>query len=261
MTAELKTLIQSFIEQRVASAGTVTRYRRPLVGFADAQDPLWLQLKEIVGPHHLLPADLLPDARTAVAIFLPFAEEIVLANRSAPAVAREWAVAYLETNALINQMVSELRAMLAEQGIRTANQPATYNFDPVTLTSEWSHRSAAVIAGLGSFGLNHMLITDSGCAGRCGSFVLNAAIEPTPRRPIERCQYFYDGSCRACVEACPIGALREAQAGEANNIDKHRCYDYLLNEATRHLKPALPADCCGKCALGPCALSSAVPLR
>lgn len=260
MSAELKTFIQTFIEQRVASAGTVTPYRRPLVGFADAQDPLWLQLKEIVGPHHLLPADLLPEARTVVAVFLPFAEDVVLANRSASGVAREWAVAYVETNALINQMVSELSMVLAERGIRAAGQPATHNFDPITLTSGWSHRSAAAIAGLGSFGLHRMLITDAGCAGRCGSFVLDAAIEPTPRRPIERCQYFYDGSCHTCVDACPVGALREAPAGEAN-MDKHRCYDYILNEATRHLKPSLPADCCGKCATGPCALGPAVPLR
>jgi hypothetical protein len=30
--------------------------------------------------------------------------------------------------------------------------PATYNFDPQTLVSRWSHKSVAVIAGLGSFG-------------------------------------------------------------------------------------------------------------
>ncbi len=40
-----------------------------------------------------------------------------------------------------------------------------------TMACAWSHKSAAAIAGLGSFGLHRMLITDAGCAGRCGSLL------------------------------------------------------------------------------------------
>lgn len=36
--------------------------------------------------------------------------------------------------------------------------------------SEWSHRHAAYIAGLGIFGINNMLITNKGCVGRIPSF-------------------------------------------------------------------------------------------
>ena len=90
------------MQQQVAGADTETRYRPPLVGFADVADPRFAQLREIVEPTHWLPSDLLPGARSVVAFFLPFAEEIVQANRAHPHdVAREWAVAYVETNALI----------------------------------------------------------------------------------------------------------------------------------------------------------------
>lgn len=245
--------IEGFIVGRVASAGTRTKYRRPLVGFADAADPRWETLKTLAEPTHLLPRDLLPEARTVVAFFIPFDEEIVRANREADGTAPAWATAYLETNALINQIVQELIVMLAGKGIRAAGQPATHNWDPTTLVSRWSHKSAAAIAGLGTFGLHRMLITDAGCAGRCGSLVIEADIPPTSRPHIERCLYFLDGSCTYCVDACPVQALRPAPFGQMN-LDKWTCHQYL----TGVVQPRLGADCCGKCAVGPCALASAM---
>jgi epoxyqueuosine reductase len=112
----------------------------------------------------------------------------------------------------------------------------------------------AAIAGLGSFGLHHMLITDAGCAGRFGSLVVDAVLEPTsgPETPThERCRYFHDGSCRVCVERCPVGALTE------DGLDKQRCYVWLLQVADHFHELGL-ADACGKCATGPCGLKSTV---
>jgi len=252
---DLKKFIAAFVQQEVAEAGTETRYRQPLVGFADAADPRFLQLREIAEPAHLLPGDLLPAAQSVISFFLPFAEEIVEANRAQPReVAREWALAYVETNALINRITERLIAALAEWGVKAAAEPATHNWDPVTLISRWSHKSVAAIAGLGSFGLHHMLITDAGCAGRFGSLVVDAVLEPTsaPGAPArERCRYFYDRGCRVCVERCPVGALTEA------GLDKHRCYEWLLQVAD-HFRELGLADACGKCATGPCACQPAV---
>lgn len=245
--------IEEFIVSKVATAGTRTKYRWPLVGFANAADPRWAELRVVAEPTHFLPQDLLPGARTVVAFFLPFDEEIVRANREAEGTAPAWATAYLETNVLINQIVQELIARLGERGIRAAGQPATYNWDPTTLVSRWSHKSAAAIAGLGTFGLHRMLITDAGYAGRCGSLVIEADIPPTSRPHIERCLYFFDGSCTYCVDACPVQALMPAPVGQMN-FDKWTCYHHL----TDVVKPRLGADCCGKCAVGPCALASAV---
>ena len=44
--------ITAFVHQKVRQAGTTTRYRQPLVGFADAGDPRLLQLREIAEPTH-----------------------------------------------------------------------------------------------------------------------------------------------------------------------------------------------------------------
>jgi len=252
--SNLETFIAAFVRQEVAQAGTKTRYRQPLVGFADAADPRFLQLQAIAEPTHLLPGDLLPEARSVISFFLPFAEEVVEANRAEPGqVAREWALAYVETNTLINRIAQRLIVVLSERGVKAAAEPATHNWDPVTLVSRWSHKSVAAIAGLGSFGLHHMLITDAGCAGRFGSLVVDAVLEPAPAPGTlrERCRYFHDGGCKVCVERCPVGALTET------GLDKRRCYEWLLQVAGQFRELGL-ADVCGKCATGPCAFKSTV---
>jgi epoxyqueuosine reductase QueG len=189
-----------------------------------------------------------------VSFFLPFARWVLEANaRHNEQVAREWAVAYVETNALIGHITAHLIEALTERGIRAAAEPATHNFDPVTLVSRWSHKSVAVIAGLGSFGLHQMVITDAGCVGRFGSLVLDAELPVEPVVPRERCLYFHDGSCLECVQRCPIDALDANQP-----LDKQRCYQRLLGVA-RTYEGLGTADVCGKCAIGPCSFESAVP--
>jgi epoxyqueuosine reductase QueG len=245
--------IISTIRRQVAEAGTTADYREPLVGFASVNDARFEELCRVVAPTHLLPQDLLPGARSVVSFFLPFAYEVVHANtRDRKKVAHEWVVAYIETNALIERITAHLIASLAEQGIRAATEPPTHNFDPVSLVSRWSHKSVAVVAGLGSFGLHHMVITDAGCAGRFGSLVLDTRLPITPTEPRQRCLYFHDGSCLECVARCPVGALDENAP-----LDKQRCYSRLLSVSQEYAHLGL-ADVCGKCAVGPCAFESAV---
>ncbi len=254
MDQSLAEFITAVIRQTVDRADVVTEYRTPLVGFAPADDPRFADLNRIAGPQHLLPTDLLPGAKTVVSFFLPFAPWVVEANARHPRrVAREWAVAYIETNALIGRIAARLIETLAERGIRAATEPATHNFDEETLLSRWSHKSVAVIAGLGSFGLHQMVITDSGCAGRFGSVIVDAEIAVVPAEPRERCLYFYDGSCLECVLRCPVHALTVDAP-----LDKHTCYRRLLGVAAEYRELGL-ADVCGKCAIGPCSFSSAVP--
>jgi len=249
---ELRNCVIGAIRRLVAEAGTATAYREPLVGFASADDPRFEGLRGTV-PGHRLPQDLLPDARTVIAFFLPFERWVVDANAThREDVASEWATAYVETNVLIGQITTHLIEALAKRGIGAVAESPTHNFDPVTLISDWSHKSVAVIAGLGSFGLHHMVITDAGCAGRFGSLVIDAALPIAPTAAKQRCLFYHDGSCQECVSRCPIQAL-----DTDGSINKQRCYQRLLTvaKAFEHLGVV---DVCGKCALGPCALQSAV---
>jgi len=244
--------IVAAVRQLVAEADTTTGYREPLVGFADAGDPRFAGLRRVASPTHLLPQDLLPRARSVVSFFLPFAPWVLEANAAdRETVAREWAVAYVETNALIGHITAHLIQVLGQCGINAVAEPATHNFDEVTLVSDWSHKSVAVIAGLGSFGLHQMVITDAGCAGRFGSLVLDAELPASPAAPQERCLYFQNGSCLECVMRCPVSALDPNEP-----FDRQSCWQRCQGVADIFSQFG-PAEVCGKCAIGPCSFESA----
>jgi len=237
------------IKLLVQDAATLTEYRTPLVGFASVQNPLFSKLKNIVGPQHILPTEMLSNAQTVISFFIPFHESIVIANKKSSYVAREWCIAYIETNHLIQNICEVIIQQLSSDGINGAYQKATHNFNQEDLTAIWSHKSIAYIAGLGSFGLNNMLITSSGCAGRFGSIVVSALIPPTIRSSENYCLYFKTGKCLYCVNNCPSGALG------IDFLDKKKCYSHLLNIDKQF--PTLElCDACGKCAVGPCAFGA-----
>ena len=190
---------------------------------------------------------------SVVSFFLPFAPWVVEANaRDREQVAREWAVAYVETNELIGQISAQLIEALAEHGIQAAAEPATHNFDRETLVSRWAHKSVAVIAGLGSFGLHQMVITDAGCAGRFGSLVLDAELPASQLQVRERCAFYHDGSCLECAMRCPVSAIDPDEP-----LDKQSCWQRCLSVADEYRQVGL-AQVCGKCTIGPCSFESAV---
>jgi epoxyqueuosine reductase QueG len=249
----LAKFITETVQHEVAEASNITDYREPLVAFVEADDPRFADLRRVAQPTHMMPDDLLPGARSVISFFLPFDYWVVEANaQDREEVAREWAEAYVETNHLIERITKHLIESLADQGILAAAEPPTHNFDPISLVSHWPHKSIAVIAGLGSFGLHHMVITDSGCAGRFGSVVIDADLPISPAKPKEQCLYFHDGSCLECILRCPVGAL-----DEYDPIDRQRCNRRLRSVAKRYEHLDL-VEVCGKYAIGPCSFELAV---
>ena len=242
----LKTELVRFVCDEIQSSEDRNLFRKPLVGFASVSDPLFLRLSEIVGKHHIQPNDLLPSARTAMAFFIPFAPAIVLANRGV-AVAQEWAEAYIKTNALINSICEKAIIFLSEKGIEAKAVHATHTYDPETLLASWSHRSVGFIAGLGRFGLNRMLITAKGCAGRYGSLVFAEEVTPDQRSDEEFCIGLRTGKCRYCLDACPVKALKP------DGLDRSKCNGRLL-ENSKYFTELGMCDVCGKCVVGPCAI-------
>lgn len=251
----LKTVASSIVgvvDDWVRKETCANIWREPLVAAASADDPLFQKLREVVGPEHSLPRDLLAGARSVIVFFLPFQQWVGEQNDQAKGFsARSWAEAYVVTNRLIVAINGHLNAMVEDMGCLAVPTPPTHNFDQERLLSGWSHKHIAYIAGLGTFGHNHLLITDSGCCGRLGSLVTTMPIPATPRLDIEYCLAKAGGKCHACVFRCRYGALFKT------HYDRHACYrQCLVNDA--HF-PDLPlTDVCGKCACGvPC--SHAIP--
>ena len=246
---DLKTELVRFVCDEVKNSEDRDFFREPLVRFASAADPLFLSLSEVVGKHHIQPQDLLLEARTVMAFFIPFARSIVFANQGPGPVAPEWAEAYLKTNALINLTCEHVTAFLSEKGIEAKTVPATHTYDPETLLASWSHRSVGFIAGLGRFGINRMLITAKGCAGRYGSLVLGAGVTPDKRGDEEFCIGLRTGKCRYCLDSCPVEALKP------DGFDRQKCNEQLLKNSKHFMELGL-SDVCGKCVAGPCAFLS-----
>ena len=251
---ELAERIHKTIFYEVTHNKFSTIYRDPLIGFLAAKDPGFAELSNLIGFEHLSPDDLLSGARSVVSFYLPFADEVAFANQQEKEqVAREWAVAYQDTNALIGQITSRLIDVLGQYGIRAAAEPATGNFDPQNLRSHWSHKSIAVLAGIGSFGHHQLVTTDAGCTGRFGSLVIDAELPYKKPESKERCEYYDLGICMDCVFACPVNAL-----SEDDPFDRQACWEQLLKNADEFLDLGAEVQVCGKCAvIGPCALSSA----
>ncbi|SNS11225.1 Epoxyqueuosine reductase QueG (queuosine biosynthesis) [Anaerovirgula multivorans] len=246
MKEKIEKYIKEFVKKYPEVKGTETRWKEPLIAYADAKNPMFLELKKIVVPTHGIPTDFLQDAKTVITYFLPFEGEVVKSNIKGKESSRTWGMAYIETNRLILDLNTYLHEKIQELGYQSTIIPATHNFDVETLISEWSHRHVAYIAGLGKFGLNNMFITEKGCCGRVGSIVTNIKIEATEVKEEEYCLYKTKAICKKCVEGCINGALT------VDGYDRHKCYEMCLHN-DEYLGDIGVTDVCGKCMVGvPC---------
>ncbi len=252
MKDRIRAEIEGIVARRHAERRTVTRWLAPIVGFASAGDPLFAASRQAVSPTHALPGDLLPGARTVIVWFVPFERSVATGNIPGTGASREWATAYVETNVLLAAIGTRLRELLEAGGHRAASPAPTHQFDRARLVSDWSHRHAAVAAGLGAFGHHNMLITANGCCGRLGSLATTVALAPDVRRSGEACLHKAGMPCLRCARRCVNGALHE------DGFDRFRCYAMCRKNGER-LRDLGTADVCGKCLVGvPCSFTDPV---
>lgn len=239
---QLRGEVKAAMSRWVQAGKSLNCWREPLVAVASARDPLFEELKRVVDPGHAMPNDLLSGARSVVVFFLPFHRGIGEENsRSKGFSSRSWAESYVVTNSLIQAVGESLQTDIARHGYETVVPPPTHNFDEEKLVSAWSHKHIAYIAGLGTFGHHHMLITTAGCCGRLGSLVTTMPIPGTPRPDKEYCLVKSGKECYGCVSKCRYGALFKS------HFDRHACYrQCLVNDS--HFGDLPLTDVCGKCA-------------
>ncbi len=246
--AQIKRTILNFENKK----GISTRWKEPILGFADSSDPIFEQLKEVAFEEHLTPYDILDSAKTVVAYFLPFEDFVWESNIDRRTASIEWANAYVETNILIGQVNDDLIEWFKANGYKAAKLPPEKNMDYENLKSVWSNRHVAYIAGVGKFGLNNMLITEKGCCGRLGNVVTSLKIEPTQRTEKENCLFKYGNSCKICVDRCVNDALF------IDNFDRFKCYEMCLENKDIY-RDLGDASICGKCLVGlPCSSKNPV---
>ena len=243
MRDRLRAEMEGFIADYRRETGIETDWKRPLIGYADVWHPLIRALRELVSPTHYMPEDILPNPTVILAYFLPFREEIGRSNEGGDLPSEVWARAYTDTNTMFPLLNRHLQQVIESWGYHAATPEGIGTLGADRIYSNWSQRHIARAAGLGTFGLNNMLITPQGCCGRYFTMVTDLPVPPD--RPLEEeyCLYRRNGSCGLCAERCPAHALHRD-----GPFDRAACYDRLRENETGFAEKV-----CGKCVVGlPC---------
>ena len=241
LRSDVRGWIESFIDDYCQSHDEEPIWREPLVGLADAASPEFARIREIGNERQKLPSDYLDGAVTVISYFLPFKEAVSEDNEGGEFVTPLWAHAYELTNTMAAELCQHIAGKVREMGYR-AEVPTDAGIILDRTYSCWSQRHVARIAGLGSFGVNQMLITESGCCGRFFSVITDVPCEHDAYFDGERCLYKRDGGCGLCMDACPSHALL------GDRFERLTCEGHCTANESR-----CGWQICGKCLNGmPC---------
>jgi epoxyqueuosine reductase QueG len=125
---------------------------------------------------------------------------------------------YRTANMFLDQTAFRVTGFIQDAGYRALPVPASQIVDWENQTAHLSHKHAACAAGLGWIGRNNLLVTE-----RYGSQVRLVTVLTDMPLPPDRRSSSGCGPCRACVEACPAGAIRE----DAREFDHQACFAKL----------------------------------
>jgi epoxyqueuosine reductase len=169
------------------------------------------------------------DLPRAVSVAVPFPREVVQRLERGPS--PTYLYFYREVNSRLNQVALEVDSILASCGHGSFPVPASRREGKERIASVFPHRLAARLAGLGWIGKSGLLVRpDVGPRLRLVTVLTNAPL--AAGAPVEgRC-----GTCTACVEACPAGALRggSEDGGQGNRVDAEACDRHLAKARDRH---------------------------
>ena len=235
-------------------------FEKPLVGFADAHDPLFDEYKKIIGDFHLTPIEILSklfpdhssswDGASVISWILPISGSTRQSNRKqtrGPSPA--WEQTRIHGEDFNNQLREHVASLITEQKGLAATPMLSdlfgvYQSDSSGFCSNWSERHAAYAAGLGTFSLTRGLITRSGVAMRCGSVVTDLKFKPCPRPYNDYQEYCLLEKCGKCIDGCPANAITKA------GHDKDNCIMHIA-ELMDESAEGYPG--CGLCQTGvPC---------
>ncbi len=145
-------------------------------------------------------------------------------------------------NTALDRCAFAVTRCLAAAGYRALPIPASLRTDKEGRAGPISHKLAAHLSGLGWIGRSCLLVTPQrGPRVRWITVLTNAPLPPTGGPSIPEC-----GSCRACVDACPVGAF----TGRAFSPDEPREARFdaaACDRYHRELAEAGEPDACGLC--------------
>jgi epoxyqueuosine reductase QueG len=206
----------------------------PLVGFAPVdrwdQPPFspWV-------PEEFRPRSIFAETRTVIVIGIPVSLPVI---DTAPST--WYRELYRTVNALLDQDGYRIASRLTAGGYPSVWIPRD-GYGSIGVLKEnpvafFSHRHAAFLAGLGTFGVSNTILTPAfGPRVRFASIFTAAELPPDPVMTEQLCT-----RCMACVNACPVNAL-DGRDYPAGLTDRIACAARSFELDRRYLSP------CGLC--------------
>lgn len=163
-----------------------------------------------------------------------------------PAYARE----YRTVNDRIDELCTNLVAVIQVLGFRAKTFAASLRTDPVNIRGDFPHKTAATLAGLGWVGKNCQLITRRhGPWVRLGTVFTDLPV--STGKPIEKSGC---GNCRECVDACPANALEgkswKPGISRGRLLDVYRCDHWKKEHYYQYNKGHNCGICTAACPFG-----------
>ncbi|MDD3754622.1 MAG: 4Fe-4S binding protein [Methanobacterium sp.] len=198
----------------------------PMVGFAPKER--WEQPPSTLPQHfsnwiprEFWPQSIYPEVRTVIVIGLPVPLPIV---ETAPSI--YYHELYQTVNNLLDEKAYEIANYLTLKGYPSIYLPRDGYGDIDILLKRplafFSHKHAAFLAGLGSFGLNNVLLTpEFGPRVRFTSIFTTAKIKRDPISGEDLCT-----RCLSCADQCPVKAIESKYPPENSTpppINKIKC--------------------------------------
>ncbi len=207
----------------------------PLIGFAPVErwshppKELPNKFKEWI-PEEFWPQSIYPETKTVIVIGLPVQLPIV---ETAPSI--YYHELYTIVNNLLDSKAYELSNYLTDKGCPSIYLPRDgYGNIDILLKNPvafFSHKHAAYLAGMGSFGENNVLLTkDYGPRVRFTSIFTSAIIEGDPITGDKLCTH-----CKRCANQCPVNAISKSSESSNDSDDNYRPIDKIAC-ATRSKK-------------------------
>lgn len=261
----IKEIIKRFAaspENSLRNSSNEAAWADPLVGFSRGNDPLYHEIKALIGTFYWDPLDIFgaafPDTDaeahelTVISWILPQTRATRMESRKESRYPSErWARSRKfgeEFNAALRRHVVSVLTNAGYKAVAPQLYPswAIHMSERYGIASSWSERHAAYISGLGTFGLCDGIITEAGKAVRCGSVVaridIKATVRPYKGRN-EYCLFLSSGECGKCMERCPVGAIT------AEGHNKETCRNYIDSVSADYVKEHHGLDIygCGLC--------------
>ena len=227
-------------EERISA-----RYKAPLIGYAQADNILFHELYSRGLCMH--PKQIYRPGNTVIVYFVPFADEIKESNRGGNVISAAWDRAMGESVMLCAHINGTLRETIDELGHDTSGTNLPGDWSAKIFGPLWSHKYAALIAGIGNFGTAGSFHTAEGFAGCFGSVITTLTVQEskewTEAELKNAGKILDDAVCAICSAPpwksalCPVGAIT------VNGIDRFVCQEFCKKQD----QPAPLPDVCGKC--------------